>query len=111
MPVDKGFWSYAAIRTITYPLRWLPFSSIHWLGNKIGLLCFFWIRSYRKRALSNLALAKDLSLSPEEMFRIAKQAFQNLAINCLEYPKFASAKDVSKTILCENPETAQLALR
>ena len=61
---------------------------------------------YRKRALSNLALAKDLALSQKEIVKTAKKSFQNLAINCLEYPKLANEKNFSRCILCENPEAA-----
>ncbi len=61
---------------------------------------------YRKRALSNLALAKDLALSSKEIIQTAKKSFQNLAINCLEYPKLAREKDFSRVIRCENPEVA-----
>lgn len=61
---------------------------------------------YRKRALSNLSLAKDLALAPKEIVLTAKKSFQNLAINCLEYPKLAREKDFSRVIRCENPETA-----
>lgn len=61
---------------------------------------------YRKRTLSNLSLAKDLALTPKEIIRIAKQSFQNLAINCLEYPKLAHEKDFSRVIHCKNPEVA-----
>lgn len=64
------------------------------------------MRDYRKRALSNLSLAKDLALSPKEIIKTAKKSFQNLAINCLEYPKLAREKRFSRVIHCENPEVA-----
>lgn len=64
------------------------------------------MREYRKRALSNLALATDLNFSENELIQYAKKSFQNLAINCLEYPKFAKEKDLSQVIRCENPEIA-----
>lgn len=64
------------------------------------------MKNYRKRALSNLALATDLCLPREKIIQTAKESFQNLAITCLEYPKLDAEKELSKTILCENPEIA-----
>ncbi len=52
-------------------------------------------------------LATELALTPQQIRRIAKQSFQNLAITCLEYPKFAHTKDLSRAIQCENPEIAE----
>ena len=49
-------------------------------------LAFYCMRDYRKRSLSNLALAKDLaSAIGKTARRIAKKSFENLAINVLEY--------------------------
>ncbi|MES2272857.1 MAG: hypothetical protein V4487_01535 [Chlamydiota bacterium] len=95
---------YFLIRAATYPCSLLPHSWIHRLGKTIGWLAYYFMTEYRKRALSNLSLAVDLSLSPQELICVAKKSFQNLAINCLEYPKFARTKDFSKAIVCENPE-------
>jgi Kdo2-lipid IVA lauroyltransferase/acyltransferase len=99
-------WEYLAIRFLTYPLRWLPFRAIHSFGRFLGTFAFYLMPSYRKRALSNLALARELNLSPSEIIRTAKESFQNLAINCLEYPKLDAKKDLSRAIVCENPEEA-----
>ncbi|MDE3045229.1 MAG: hypothetical protein KGJ02_01095 [Verrucomicrobiota bacterium] len=97
---------YSLVRTLTYPVRWMPYTAIHRLGRLLGYIAFYCMRDYRKRALSNIALAKDLCCTPRETIRIAKQSFQNLAINCLEYPKFDVDKYLDQTIRCENPETA-----
>lgn len=104
--MNKEKWTYYLIRTITYPCSWLPYSWLHRIGNGLGALAFYFMREYRKRALSNLALANDLALDPKQLIRYAKKSFQNLAINCLEYPKFAREKDFSRVIRCENPEAA-----
>jgi KDO2-lipid IV(A) lauroyltransferase len=64
------------------------------------------MRDYRKRSLSNVALASSLAFSKKEIRKTAKKSFQNLAINCLEYPKLAHEKNISEVIHCENPETA-----
>ncbi len=97
---------YFLIRCLTYPFALMPYSWIHAIGKWAGSIAFYFMPVYRKRALSNLALAKDLALSPKELIRTAKESFQNLAINCLEYPKLANETDFSRVIRCENPEAA-----
>ena len=85
----------------------MPYSWIHFLGRRIGTLAFYCMREYRKRTLSNLSLATDLALSKKQLIRIAKKSFQNLAINCLEYPRLAKETQFSRVITCENPEIAE----
>jgi len=104
--VDKEKWTYYLICAITYPCRFMPYSWLHRLGKGLGTFAFYFMREYRKRALSNLALANDLALSQKELIRYAKKSFQNLAINCLEYQKFAFETDFARVIHCENPEKA-----
>lgn len=104
--MEREKWIYLLIRSVTSPAILLPYSWIHRLGKILGSIAFHFMREYRKRALSNLALANDLALTPKQIIRTAKKSFQNLAINCLEYPKFARETDFSRIIQCENPETA-----
>ncbi len=103
-PKDKKI--YLLIRTLTFPFALLPISWIHALGKLCGLIGYYCMTRYRKRALSNLALAKDLALTKAQIFRLAKQSFQNLAITCLEYPKLSFTQDISRFVHCENPEVA-----
>jgi KDO2-lipid IV(A) lauroyltransferase len=93
--IDKFY--YVLIRIATFPLLWLPDSWIHTLGKGVGFLGYYILHDYRKRALSNLAMAGYTDIVP-----IAKASFQNLAINCLEYPKLCRSKNYT----CENPEIA-----
>ena len=98
---------YFLIRTLTWPIRYLPYSWIRILGRRLGRIAFYCMTDYRKRSLSNLALANDLQISSEKELReIAKQSFENLAINVLEYPRFDRETDLSRAIHCENPEIA-----
>lgn len=101
------FLSYVLIRTLTFPLRFVPYRWIHRLGNAFGRLAFHLIPSYRKRALSNLALAKSLALNNEQIIETAKQTFGNLAINCLEYAKLGADNRLQDTIECQNLEVVQ----
>lgn len=104
--MNKEKLEYYLIRIATFPISLLPYCWIHALGKILGLIGYYTMREYRKRALSNLALAKDLSLSKKELIKTAKQSFQNLAINCLEYARFSRETRFSKVIHCENPEVA-----
>lgn len=104
--MDKEKWIYYLIRVVTYPCSYMPYSWLHRLGKMFGSIAYYFMREYRKRALSNLALATDLALTHKELVFYAKKSFQNLAINCLEYPKLARETTFSRVIQCENPETA-----
>jgi KDO2-lipid IV(A) lauroyltransferase len=92
---------------LLFPFTFLPFRVIHICGNVFGIALFYGHAKFRKRALSNLSLAIDLHLSNTEIYSIAKKSFQNLVINLLEYPRLAYKKDLSKDLVCLNPEEAQ----
>lgn len=99
--MDK--WIYYLIRAVTYPFSIIPYAWIRAFGKVFGLLIYYSMRNFRKRTFSNLALATDLALNPQEIFKIAKESFQNLATTCLEYPKLEREKN---SISCENPKKA-----
>ena len=98
--------TYILIRSITFPLSFFPYSWIKFLGKWLGLLSYYLITPYRKRALSNLKLAKTLSLSDEEILKCAKESFQTLMTLCLEFPKLAKEKVMKNIAICENKELA-----
>jgi lauroyl/myristoyl acyltransferase len=70
--VNKENIQYYLIRILTFPFGFLPFSWIHAIGRAIGIMGFYCMRQYRKRALSNLSLARDLALKPEEIQSLQK---------------------------------------
>ncbi|QVL57150.1 MAG: hypothetical protein KFB93_07145 [Simkaniaceae bacterium] len=96
---------YFAIRTLTFPLSFLPFRVIQLIGKGIGTLAYYKMTKYRKRTLSNLSLAENLEL--KDLKKTAKASFQNLAITTLEYSKFARIKNTKNIITCENPGPAK----
>lgn len=98
------FLQFLAIFFISAPFRFLPFSVIRLCGNALGRILYFFLTKFRKRTLSNLALAEDLHLSSADTRRIAIESFQNLCITVLEYAKFAQVKNLKKYVVCENPE-------
>ena len=93
------------IRFLTFPFSLLPFKVLHWMGKWVGSLAYYTFTHYRKRTLSNLALAKTLPL--KDLKATAKASMQNLAITLLEYPKLVFLKKNQKMLKCENPEVAQ----
>ncbi|MBI2743443.1 MAG: hypothetical protein HYX48_05955 [Chlamydiales bacterium] len=99
--------SFYLLRAVTFPVTLLSYSQIHALGRALGTLSYFLLPNFRKRALSNLALASSLSLSENEIKRLAIQSFQNLMITCLEYAKLDKESDISRIATCVNPEASQ----
>ncbi len=103
--------NYLLFRLFTFPLRFLPYKALHALGRPLGLLLFYLYPKYRKRALSNLALAATLKLSPDEIVRMAKASLISLAITALEYPKLYAEKNIHRIATCENPKAAEDLLK
>jgi KDO2-lipid IV(A) lauroyltransferase len=98
--------SFIFILAITWPIRYLRYSSIHRLGAFLGTCIYYLIPKFRKRTLSNLALASSLQLTEEQMKKLAKSSLQNLIITCLEYAKLSSEKEIHRVATCVNPELA-----
>ena len=98
--------AYLFIRLVTYPLGYVPYPAIHALGKVLGTLAYYLLPKFRKRALSNLALASALDLTNEEIILTAKYSMQTLMQVLLEYPKLAQEKDIHKIAVCDNPEEA-----
>jgi len=107
MHIKKEKLAFYAMFFFTSCFRFFPIKLIHLLGKSLGFFLYFILKNFRKRTLSNLALAKGLSLSNKQIKKIALKSFQNLAINCLEYSKFYFLKDFNKLVSCENPDTAE----
>jgi KDO2-lipid IV(A) lauroyltransferase len=100
------FLKYLLFRFFTFPLQFLPYSLLHHLGSFLGLFIFYTYPKYRKRALSNLALATDLRLTPDQIVQTARRSLQSLAITALEYPRLSQDDKIDRLATCENPEVA-----
>lgn len=94
--------AYLLIRFFTFPLAYLPYSWLHALGRLLGPIAYQMFPKWRKRALSNIALV----FPTQDPRPLARACFQHLLITCLEYPKLAREKEISRIAICENPETA-----
>jgi Kdo2-lipid IVA lauroyltransferase/acyltransferase len=100
------FFIYLLIRLLTFPLRFFSYSALQKLGSWAGYAAYFIFKKFRKRTLSNLALAKDLHLSGAQIQATAKRSFGSLMTTCLEYAKLAQEKDIHHIVQCLNPEKA-----
>ncbi len=109
--MDKNRFYFLLLIVLTWPLRYVPQRALKGLGSMLGLLVYILVPKFRKRTLSNLALASDLALSNPEIRRLAKASLKNLMITCLEYPKFARGKGIEKIMHCVNPQQAAELLK
>ncbi len=103
--------SYLLIRAVLFPFSLLSYKHLHKVGMALGFLLFPLLTRYRKRALSNLAIASDLHLSPSQIERIARESLGNLFITALEYGKLSKEKNVHNVVECVNPEEANAILK
>lgn len=77
-----------------FPISLLSYHSIHRLGKFLGTIAYlFGPKDRRKITYNNLALAKDLKLSEKDIKRIAKESYQNLIINSLEFFRLKKSKN------------------
>ncbi|PCI95439.1 hypothetical protein COB11_02275 [Candidatus Aerophobetes bacterium] len=109
--MNKQLFAFRLLHALFTPLKLLPHRSIHLIGKVIGYFAYHLHTNFRKKTLSNLSLAKDLNLSERELKNIAIESFQNLVTTCLEYPKFANEPNISKSVICENPELADAFIK
>jgi len=103
--------SYGLVRIALYPFSLLSYSSIHKIGAKMGPVLFLLIPKYRKRTLSNLALARDIRADEEKLIKLAEESIGNLLITALEYGKLSAEKNIHSLVTCLNPSDAAAILR
>jgi len=102
---------FTLLLVLMWPVRCLSYRAIHRLGAILGTCTYYLVPKFRKRALSNLALATSLNLNEEQIRSYAKASLQNLMITCLEYSKFASEKEVHRVVQCVNPQEADSLMK
>ena len=98
--------TYFLIRTFGFFIRILPYSAVHALGRVAGSLLYYFHTPFRKKALSNLAVAYERTLSEEERKKIAKRTFRNLVITCLEFFRL-DIKHLDDLIIHSNAQTVR----
>lgn len=96
--------TYLILRTFLFPLSLLPSRILHSVGKGLGLLAYTFYPKFRKRTLSNIALA--LNPPEKELKRIAKKSMQNLMITLLDYSQLHT-----KLATCQNPQLAESLIK
>ncbi len=94
---------YFLIRTFGLFVRLLPYPAVHALGRVSGSVLYHFHIPFRKKAMCNLYIAYGDSLSEKERKKIAKRAFRNLVITCLEFFRL-DKKHLDSLIIPSNPE-------
>lgn len=95
---------YALIRLFGFFIRLLPYRAVHAVGRVSGSVLYHFHIPFRKKAMNNLAVAYGTTLSEKERKKIAKRAFRNLVITCLEFFRL-DKKQFDKLIIPSNPQS------
>jgi Kdo2-lipid IVA lauroyltransferase/acyltransferase len=96
--------AYLFIRGFLACISFLNISQIQKLALSLTPLCYRLISKYRKRALSNLALAKDLKLTNDQIKDISKKSLYHLLVTAFEYGFLYKSKSIQSFCHCINPE-------
>jgi Kdo2-lipid IVA lauroyltransferase/acyltransferase len=102
---------YLAFRAVLYPFSLLSYRALGVLGQKMGVVLFYLIPKYRKRTLSNLSLASDISLQEKDLLKLAKKSLGHLMTTCFEYGKLPSENNIKDLVTCANPSVAEEILK
>jgi KDO2-lipid IV(A) lauroyltransferase len=81
----KNYLNYLLVRLFGWLISHFSYKNIYRIGTALGSLAFEVHRSFRKKAMTSLAIAYGETLSERERRNIARRSFQNLMITCLEF--------------------------
>lgn len=84
---------YFFLRVIEWVISRLSYRTLHALGRVAGILIYYVHTSFRKKTLTNIAIAFGKTKSEKERRKIAKRSFQNLTITCLEFFRLKKSKE------------------
>jgi KDO2-lipid IV(A) lauroyltransferase len=102
---------FVAVLTFSFLCRFIPYRLLHQGGKFIGTIGYWLASSHRRRTLNNLAIAAALPLCDKQRRKIAKEAFQNLAICSVDYFYLAARpQKIADLIECENPQLLESVL-
>lgn len=102
--------SYIFIKSLLYVISLTGLQGIRKFAHCLTPICYRLISKYRKRALSNLALAKELSLSNNQIEVIAKQSLFHLLVTAFEYGLLNRTNCLKSICRCINPEETDALL-
>ncbi len=100
------------LKALAFILGHLPQGAATLLGKVLGRLIWGLDKNHRKTALDNLERAYGRTLSPEENERVAKKAFEHIAVTFLEFMRmpWMKAADVDKVYEVVGREHLERAL-
>ncbi|MCH9627083.1 MAG: Lipid A biosynthesis lauroyltransferase [Chlamydiales bacterium] len=100
--------SYFFIRFFGFFIALLPHRALFAFGQFTGWLAFYLHRSFRKKALTNLAIAYGKTKSEKERKKLAIASFQNLLVTLLEFFYLKKSRLDQLITLEERSEIADL---
>lgn len=95
--------AYFFVRIFGWIISLLPYRTIHAIGRIAGSAIYYVYTPFRKKAMSNLAIAYGTSKTEKQRAKLARQSFQNLMITCLEFFRLKK-KDLPKVIKMIEPD-------
>lgn len=102
--------SYLIIRSFLYCISFLTLRQIQLLAALLTPFCYRFIPKYRKRALSNLTLAKELNFTVDQVKDISKKSLFHLIVTAFEYGKLYRVNSLTSICHCINPEATDALL-
>lgn len=90
---------YFFLRMIGALISLLSYRQLHAVGRVVGVVIYYLHRPFRKKTMTNLAIAYGKTKSIEERRKIAKRSFQNLMITCLEFFRLKKSKGTLSEIV------------
>jgi len=84
---------YFLFRLGTYGLKRLPVTSLSLCGGKIGSLTFHLLRGWRRVALNNLNLVFGKERAKDEVHRMCRELFKNMAKDMMEVYRCVDFED------------------
>jgi KDO2-lipid IV(A) lauroyltransferase len=101
---------YYILKTFLTVLSWFGLKGLYLFARLLSPIAYRLIPKYRKRALSNLKLAKDLNLSNTSIEIIAKKSLFHLLLTALEYGFLYSATLIQGFCRCKNSKVTDQLL-
>jgi Kdo2-lipid IVA lauroyltransferase/acyltransferase len=94
--------SFTVLKGAMNLLSLLSLKGLYHLAQMLSPICYRFITKYRKRALSNLKLAKELNLNDKQIEEIAKKSLFHLLLTALEYAKLYRIQSIASFCKCLN---------
>jgi len=100
--------TYILFRTFGAAISVLPYRVIHTLGRILGRMMYTLHRDFRKKTMTNLAIAFGTTWSEAKRKQIAIESLQNLMITSLEFFRLKKSRGkLSEIVTLQGGEEAQ----